>query len=148
MPSVVFAAVLVAGHFAIPVAQDADAELRAVRSLLETQEKDWNRADLDAFLKGYWNSPKVVFQSGGERFEGWETIRARYRKRYQDGGAAMGVLAFSEVEVERLGPESALARGRWRLTMPDGKTPNGLFTVVLRKFPDGWKIVHDHTSAE
>ena len=121
---------------------------QSIRALLETQQADWNRGDLDGFLKGYWNSPKTVFQSGGSRFDGWETIRARYRKRYLEDGSAMGQLAFSNIEIESLGPESALARGRWRLTMPDGKTPGGLFTVVLRKFGDGWKIVHDHTSAE
>ena len=32
--------------------------------------------------------------------------------------------------------------------MPDGTKPTGLFTLIARKFPDGWKIVHDHTSAE
>jgi beta-aspartyl-peptidase (threonine type) len=32
--------------------------------------------------------------------------------------------------------------------MPDGSTPGGLFTVIFRKFPEGWKIVHDHTSAD
>jgi len=31
--------------------------------------------------------------------------------------------------------------------MSDGKTPHGLFTLVFRKFPDGWKIIHDHTSS-
>jgi ketosteroid isomerase-like protein len=31
--------------------------------------------------------------------------------------------------------------------MTDGKTPHGLFTLVLRKISGGWKIVHDHTSA-
>ena len=60
----------------------------------------------------------------------------------------MGQLAFSELDVESLGPESVLARGRFRLTMPDGTKPTGLFTLIVRKFPDGWKIVHDHTSAE
>ena len=32
--------------------------------------------------------------------------------------------------------------------MPDGTKPGGLFTLIVRKFPEGWKIVHDHTSAE
>jgi hypothetical protein len=32
--------------------------------------------------------------------------------------------------------------------MPDGAKPAGLFTVILRKLPEGWKIIHDHTSAE
>jgi beta-aspartyl-peptidase (threonine type) len=109
---------------------------------------DWNKGDLDAFLGGYWNSPKVVFQSGGNRFDGWEALRQRYRRRYREEGRAMGQLEFSGLEIERLGAEAALARGRWRLTMPDGTKPGGLFTVIFRKLPDGWKIIHDHTSAD
>ena len=112
------------------------------------QVTDWNKGDLDAFLTGYWNSPKVVFQSGGQRFDGWEAMRERYRRRYQAAGQAMGQLAFSALDVEPLGPEAVLVRGHWRLTMPDGTKPGGLFTVIFRKLPEGWKIIHDHTSAE
>lgn len=127
---------------------DPSTAERAVREVLDRQVIDWNRGDLDGFLAGYWNSPKVVFQSGGQRSDGWEAMRDRYRRRYQAEGKAMGRLTFSSVEVESLGPEAMLARGRWRLTMPDGTNPGGLFTLIFRKFPDGWKIVHDHTSAE
>jgi len=122
--------------------------VRAVRSVLERQVVDWNKGDLDAFLGGYWNSPKVVFQSGGQRLQGWEAMRQRYRRRYQAEGRAMGRLEFSALDIEPLGPEAVLARGRWRLTMPDGTKPGGLFTVIFRKLPDGWKIIHDHTSAD
>ncbi len=127
---------------------DERGAINAVRGVLDRQVADWNRGDLDGFLAGYWNSPKVVFQSGGQRFDGWEAMRDRYRRRYQAEGRAMGHLAFSGLDVEPLGPEAALARGRWQLTMPDGSTPGGLFTVIFRKLPEGWKIVHDHTSAD
>ena len=129
-------------------AEPGDDPARAIRAVIERQAADWNRGDLDAFLTGYWNSPKVVFQSGGNRFDGWEAMRDRYRQRYKSEGKAMGQVAFSRIEIEPLGPESALVRGAWRLTMPDGSRPGGLFTLVFRKFADGWKIVHDHTSAE
>jgi beta-aspartyl-peptidase (threonine type) len=122
--------------------------IAAVRSVLDRQVADWNKGDLDGFLAGYWKSPAVVFQSGGQRFDGWEAMRDRYRRRYQAEGRAMGRLVFSGLDVEPLGPEAALARGRWQLTMPDGSTPGGLFTVIFRKLPEGWKIVHDHTSAD
>jgi ketosteroid isomerase-like protein len=121
---------------------------RAVRSVLDRQVADWNKGDLEGFLAGYWNSPKVVFQSGGQRSDGWQAMRDRYRRRYQAEGKAMGQLAFSPIEIEPLGPEAILVRGGWRLTMPDGTKPGGLFTLILRRFPEGWKIVHDHTSAE
>jgi ketosteroid isomerase-like protein len=127
---------------------ESDAAVREVRAVLNQQVADWNKGDLDGFLTGYWNSPKVVFMSGGQRFDGYEAMRDRYRRSYKAEGNAMGQLAFSELDVESLGPESVLARGRFRLTMPDGTKPTGLFTVIVRKFPDGWKIVHDHTSAQ
>jgi ketosteroid isomerase-like protein len=127
---------------------DEEGSAEAVRAVLDRQVADWNKGDLDGFLAGYWNSPKVVFQSGGQRYDGWEAMRDRYRRRYQAEGRAMGRLAFSGLDVEPMGPEAVLARGRWQLTMPDGSTPGGLFTVVFRKFPEGWKIVHDHTSAD
>jgi ketosteroid isomerase-like protein len=116
--------------------------------VLDRQVADWNKGDLEAFMAGYWNSPKLVFQSGGQRVDGFEAMRERYRRRYQAEGRAMGQLVFSSVEIEALGPEAAMARGHWRLTMPDGTKPGGLFTVIFRKLPEGWKIVHDHTSAE
>jgi beta-aspartyl-peptidase (threonine type) len=59
----------------------------------------------------------------------------------------MGKLDFSDLGIEMLGADAAFVRGAWLLTMPDGKTPHGLFTLVFRRFPEGWKIVHDHTSA-
>jgi len=122
--------------------------VQAIRAVLKQQQADWNKGDLDAFLDGYWKSPKVVFQSGGNRYDGWEAMRDRYRKRYKAEGKAMGEVSFSAIDIEMLSPEAALVRGAWRLTMPDGAKPGGLFTLIFRKFPEGWKIVHDHTSAE
>src|SRR5271170_944483 len=92
----------------------------AIRSVLDRQVADWNKGDLEAFMAGYWNSPKVVFQSGGQRYDGWEAMRDRYRRRYQAEGRAMGRLAFSGLEIEPLGSEAAFVRGGWRLSMPDG----------------------------
>jgi ketosteroid isomerase-like protein len=117
-----------------------------IRRLLDGQVTDWNRKDLDAFLDGYWRSPQVVFQSGADRSDGWEAMRDRYRKRYQGEGKEMGRLEFTGVEIRPLGPADAFARGRWQLTMSDDSRHGGLFTLILRKLPEGWKIVHDHTS--
>jgi beta-aspartyl-peptidase (threonine type) len=125
----------------------ADDEATAVRRVLDAQVESWNQKDLDGFLDGYHRGPDVVFQSGADRFDGFEAMSSRYRKTYQADGREMGRLAFSGLEVVVLGPDAALARGRWQLTMPDGKRPGGLFTLILRKFPEGWRIIHDHTSS-
>jgi beta-aspartyl-peptidase (threonine type) len=146
--SVAVALVAFGGESRVCAQTGQEDSARAVREILDRQVVDWNKGDLDAFLGAYWNSPKVVFQSGGQRSDGWQAMRDRYRRRYQGEGKVMGRLAFSGVEIEPLGPEVMLARGGWRLDMPDGTKPGGLFTLIVRKFPEGWKIVHDHTSAE
>ena len=59
----------------------------------------------------------------------------------------MGKVVFSEVDVEMLGKNGAVVRGRWELTMSDGKQMGGLYTLIFKQFKDGWKIIHDHTSS-
>ena len=59
-------------------------------------------------------------------------------------GKEMGKLAYSGITVELLGSDAAVVHGKWELAIAKGKD-KGL-TQVLRKFPDGWKITHDHSS--
>src|SRR5262249_3140918 len=117
----------------------------AVESVLHAQQAAWNAHNLEAFMSGYWNSPELTFFSGGNVAHGWQAALDRYRKSYQAEGKEMGKLEFSDLQVASLGDDAAFVRGSWHLRMSDGKTPHGLFTLVFRKFPDGWKIVHDHT---
>jgi uncharacterized protein (TIGR02246 family) len=118
----------------------------AVEAVLRTQQDAWNRHDLDAFMAGYWNSPELTFFSGANERKGWQATLDRYRAAYASPGHEMGTLEFSALRIETLGPDAAFVRGSWHLAMSDGKTPHGLFTLVFRKFPEGWRIVHDHTS--
>jgi len=128
-------------------AQDTKDVSNAVHQVLERQVEAWNHHDLQAFMSGYWQSPDLTFFSEATKTSGWQSTLERYQKRYQSEGREMGKLDFSNLQIESLGSSAAFVRGAWHLTMSDGKTPHGLFTLVFRKFPDGWKIVHDHTSA-
>jgi|SRR5208283_5577148 len=119
----------------------------AVTQVLGSQVKAWNNHDLDGFMAGYWKSPDLTFFSGANERHGWQETVDRYKANYQSPGHEMGKLEFANMRVAALGSDAAFVRGEWHLTMSDGKTPHGLFTLVFRRFPDGWKIVHDHTSA-
>jgi beta-aspartyl-peptidase (threonine type) len=131
------------------IGQDAEDVARtAIRKMIEQQQAAWNRKDLEAFMSGYWNSPDLTFFSGGREANGWQAALDRYKKAYQGAGHEMGRLEFANLRIEMLGPDAAFVRGEFRLTMSDGKKPQGLFTLVLRKFPEGWKIVHDHSAGE
>lgn len=120
----------------------------AITQVLEEQTSAWNRQDLEGFMAGYWNSPELTFFSGAHESKGWQAALDRYKKSYQGAGHEMGKLEFSNLRIEMLGAEAAFVRGEFHLTMSDGKTPHGLFTLIFRKFPEGWKIVHDHSAGE
>jgi uncharacterized protein (TIGR02246 family) len=124
--------------------QPDTAERAAIAAVLERQQAAWNRADVSAFLKGYWESPDLTFSGTAGITRGFAGVEARYRKNYPDQ-AAMGQLQFSGLEFRFLGPKAALVLGHWHLTREKGDI-GGVFTLVWQKFPDGWKIVHDHTS--
>ncbi len=116
-----------------------------IQSALIAQQDAWNRGDIDAFMNGYARSASTVFVSQDEVSRGWETVRDRYRAKYSDR-AKMGTLSFSDVEVAMLSPDAAVVLGRWRLKRTNDE-PHGRFTLIFKRLPEGWRIVHDHTSA-
>ena len=116
-----------------------------IQSVLTAQQNAWNRGDIDAFMNGYARSASTVFVSEDEVRRGWETVRDRYHMRYSDR-AKMGTLSFSEIEVTMLSPDAAVVLGRWKLKRENDE-PHGRFTLIFKRLPAGWRIVHDHTSA-
>ena len=126
--------------------QPAQAQIRGV---LDAQVAAWNRGDIEGFMAGYWKSDKTTFLSTSGVSRGWQALLERYKRGYPDK-KAMGTLAFSDLEINMLGPDAAFILGRWALEREkDGKPdrPGGVFTLVARKFPEGWRIVSDHTSS-
>jgi uncharacterized protein (TIGR02246 family) len=115
-----------------------------IGAVLRAQQEAWNRGDIDSFMNGYARDETTVFVSGDEVRRGWQTVRDRYLSKYNDR-AKMGTLTFSDLEIEQLGPDSAFALGRWELKRTTDN-PHGRFTLIFRKTPGGWRIVHDHTS--
>ena len=131
---------------------EAQEEFRAevqegIKHMLVSQIEAWNHGNLEGFMQGYWHSPDLTFYSGADITKGWEPTLERYRRRYQSQGKEMGHLDFQDLDIDVIGRRGAVVTGKWQLTMSDGSTPHGLFTLVVKKEPGGWKIVHDHTSA-
>ena len=126
-------------------AQSKDERIAAeIRQVMDAQVAAWNAGDIDAFMRGYWNSPDLVFVSGDTVTKGWQPTIERYKKRY-DSRTKMGTLSFTDVEIEVLSKDAAKVLGSWSLAR-EADNPKGNFTLIFRKFKDGWRIVHDHTS--
>jgi ketosteroid isomerase-like protein len=121
-----------------------ESDRNAITQILQSQQNHWNQGNVDAFLEGYWHSPDLTFSGSGGIARGWDGVLARYKKNYPDR-AAMGRLDFSDLEFHFLGRDAALVLGHWHLARTRGDV-GGVFSLVWQRFPEGWRIIHDHTS--
>jgi uncharacterized protein (TIGR02246 family) len=145
---------LVCSLGALPIwAQGAQtADEAAIRAAMDAQEAAWNRGDLVAFMQAYEDSTETTYISSTVR-KGYEPILERYRTAYANA-AQMGAVSFSNVEVRLLpsacgAVEYAVTTGNFHLKRTDrgsATKDDGVFSLVWRKGPQGWKIVLDHSS--
>ena len=147
-PALAFLALLPACGAPGPAALPERGEL----ILLITRQFDraasaWNRGDLDAFVSDYANDSTTTFIVGGHLRRGFTFIRQLYAPRFLPG-AARDSLSFEEFDVRPLNPSLALVTARWRLSRGRTTTSSGPFTLLMERHPDGWKILHDHSSSD
>jgi len=126
---------------------DPARERKEILGVISAQAAAWNRGDLDEFLTGYHRSDRTVFAGGDAVHRGFDAMAKRYRQTYSSK-AKMGRLTFSRLTFEQLDADQAVVTGSWELELQDSdKRPGGVFTLIWRRFEEGWKIVHDHTSS-
>jgi ketosteroid isomerase-like protein len=120
-------------------------ELDVVKVVM-AQERAWNAGDMESYVKGYKDSPDTLFV-GHQISKGYAQILEDYRRNYSTR-ASMGTLAFSELEVHPLSETFAVCLGKFHLdrSKKDGGAADGVFSLVLEKTDQGWKIVLDHTT--
>ena len=118
----------------------------AIRKVLADQVQAWNLGDVEAFMRGYEDSPETTFVSD-RVIKGYGPVLERYKSRYPTP-EKMGKLRFSDLEVRLLGSSHASVIGRFHLdrTADAGGPASGIFTLLFRKSAIGWKIILDHTS--
>jgi len=122
------------------------ADSAAVKAVLEAQMTAWNNGDIDGFMAGYAQTDWLVFTSGGKIRRGYQETYNTFKAKYAQNPAAMGKLVFEILSIDAIGADGAVVLGNWILTdsPSDGR---GVFSVVLERRPNGWKVIHDHTSS-
>ncbi len=117
----------------------------AIIKVMTEAEQGWNEGNLEKYMECYRNSSKLRFAGEDHLSFGWHQVLENYRKAYS-GKSKMGQLVFDDLDVQLLSEDSALVVGRWRLNRHNDQ-PHGVFTLVMTREKDGWKIMHDHTSS-
>lgn len=123
-------------------AQQGDEKI--IRDILERQTRDWNRGDIDAFMKGYWQSDSLMFVGKSGVTYGYQQTLNNYKKNYPDT-SAMGKLRFNILEVRRISDDHFFVLGKWMLTRSIGDL-SGHYTLIFRKIKGVWNIISDHSS--
>lgn len=135
---------------AVPAEQRATDRRELVRTFtaqLDRSASDWNRGDLDGFMADYAGDSLTGFVAEGRVQRGYDWIREHYAPLFREG-ATRDSLRFENVEARLLGADHALLNARYVLYRGGAPTSSGPFTLVMQRQPDGWKILHDHTSSE
>lgn len=123
------------------------ADRSDVSAVLEAQVAAWNREDLAGYMDKYARSEQLVFTSAGKVRRGWQATYDAFRTKYATAPGTMGQLQFEVLQIDPAGADGCVVLGRWTLT--SGAHPaTGLFTVVLERQAAGWRVIHDHTSAD
>ena len=121
-----------------------DKDTWEIRKMLFAQVVEWNKGNIDGYMKGYWESDSLLFiGSKGPRY-GYGTTLKRYKEAYPDADH-MGTLTSRITSMKNLSPEYYFVVGTWALNRKAGDV-SGSYTLLIRKINGKWVIVCDHSS--
>ncbi len=129
--------------FASTLAAQSRDETRILQ-LLDRQTADWNRGDVPAFMKGYWENDSLMFVGKSGVTYGWTNTLNNYKKGYPDT-ASMGKLHFDIIKVKRLSKKYYFVVGKWFLKRSVGDI-GGHYNLLFEKINGEWVIIADHSS--
>jgi beta-aspartyl-peptidase (threonine type) len=126
---------------------DRAALTEQIQAQLDRSAADWNKGDLDGFMSDYAAESTTTYVDGRRARAGFDFIRGVYAPRFSSG-ARRDSLHFEELEVRPLSATLALVTARFILQRQNEITASGPFTLVMERRPEGWKILHDHSSSD
>lgn len=128
----------------LPVLNAQSKDETSIRTILAEQTNEWNKGNLESFMKGYWKSDSLMFIGKNGITYGWQKALDNYKKGYPDT-ASMGKLNFELITVKRLSEDYFFVVGKWHLSRSIGNI-GGTYTLLFRKIKNQWVIITDHSS--
>ena len=117
---------------------------KEITTMMMKTAEDWSNGDLEAFMEGYMKSDRLKFVGSGSITYGWEQTLENYKKGYPTNDHT-GTLTFNLLEFDQLANDVFLVIGEYHLKRNVGDA-DGMFSIILKKTNDEWKIIADHSS--
>ena len=130
-----------AGQSAAPAGEPA---VREIRALLDSSAAAWNRGDVQGHLAV--NADSIWFMTRGGPVVGNDSVVVMMTQSYFRNDRPLQTLRFDHVTVRPLGERFALAVGQFILSGGDRAEQSGWFSTVWERRPEGWRVIHDHSS--
>ena len=116
-----------------------------IRSTLTGSAEAFNRGDLDGHLAIYLEQATMMTANGPR--PGRDRIKAGFSTKYfGPDGKPYQQLGFDSLAVHPLGNDHAYVTARWSLRCGGRPDLGGWFTLIWERRPEGWRVIHDHTS--
>ena len=107
-----------------------------------------NRGDITAYIDMYAQRRDLITVSDGQLTRGWDALRDEANQMMGTEGAYR--ISAGSVDVITLAGDMAIAVFPFVATVSTQQGPvqlRGAMSLVVQKTPQGWRIIHDHTSS-
>lgn len=121
----------------------SESDLNKINANFKEQERCWNAADLECYVKAYATTVEIKTISSLGVTKGYDNILAQYKKYFPKEN--MGQLHFDNVEIKKLSTQYAYVTGRYNLIYPSKDPRRGWFSVLMQKIDGQWFIISDHS---
>lgn len=115
-----------------------------IRKMLATQVVEWNKGNIEGYMKGYWESDSLIFIGSTEQRYGYKATLLRYKTTYPTV-AHMGRLTLTVFSIQKLSEEYYFVVGRWGLQRTMGDV-GGPYSLLIKRINGELVIVVDHSS--
>ncbi len=115
-----------------------------IRKMLANQVVEWNKGNIEGYMKGYWESDSLIFIGSTEQRYGYKNTLQRYKTTYPTA-AHMGRLTLTVFSIKKLSDEYYFVVGRWGLQRSMGDV-GGPYSLLVKRINGELVIVVDHSS--
>ena len=123
--------------------QGSQAALAQQVAALEQALVDaWNKHDLQAYLKWYWNSPDLISLSNGDEIVGFAALANELQAGFVPEPNSMGHVQMERLRVKMTGSDTAVMVASYVITT--SKHSDSIDdTTVVKRFSEGWRIIFE-----